>query len=122
MGEVAPRGAEVDEEADGEHGGPGADVDEALEEGAEGRGACDAEGVEGEARGHAEDAELVRAEEHVAQAPEAAGLPEAAGGFHMVVLGDGKDDDAEEEVLDGCDELGVGEALLVVEDEGADAA
>ena len=94
----------------------------ALEEGAEDRGAFDAEGVEGEARGHAEDAELVRAQKHVAQALQAARLPEAAGVFHVVVLGDGEDDDAEEEVLDGRDELRVGEALLVVEDEGADAA
>ena len=48
-----------------------------------------AKAVEGEPRSHAEDAELVRAEEHVAQAPEAAGLPEAAGGFHMVKLSRG---------------------------------
>ena len=42
--------------------------------------------------------------------------------LHVAVLGHREDDEHEQDVLARADELRVGKALLVVEDEGADAA
>ena len=42
--------------------------------------------------------------------------------FHVAVLGHGEDDEHEQYVLAGADELRVGKTLFVVKDEGTDAA
>ena len=46
----------------------------------------------------------------------------AAGRFHLADVRVRKDDEAKEQVLEGADELRVGEAFFIIQDESADAA
>ena len=121
MALVAAHLPKVNEEADGQHGNPGGDVDESLEDGAEHGRASDAEGVEQEPHRDAEQAHLIEREEHLAEALEAVRLADGVRLLYVAVLGHREDDEHEHDVLARADDLRVGEALLGIEDEGADA-
>ena len=78
--------------------------------------------VQREPERHADEAELVPAEEHRAEAMEAGGHAPPARLFEVEILCKREDEEDEQDILARPDNLCVGEAVLIVENEGADAA
>ena len=94
---------------------------QALEEGSQLCRTLHPQPLQGQAQHHAQEGQLVPGKEHLREAVQTAPLTDGQPIlFQIEILGHGKDQEHQHDILAGADKLGIGKARLIVENEGAD--